>query len=99
MINISGEMRQLIDNAYADGFPCVLGTATKDGAPQISLKGSVLVLTGKPWPTGNAPSGRLWRTWPKILRWLSCTTIRKGESVGVSTAQPPLTRKELSEIM
>ena len=43
MIEITDEMRQLIDNAYADGFPCVLGTAAKDGAPQISLKGSVLV--------------------------------------------------------
>ena len=43
MINITDEMRQLIDPAYADGFCCVLGTATRDGQPQISLKGSVLV--------------------------------------------------------
>ena len=43
MINITDEMRQLIDNAYADGLTCVLGTASKDGRPQISLKGSVLV--------------------------------------------------------
>jgi predicted pyridoxine 5'-phosphate oxidase superfamily flavin-nucleotide-binding protein len=43
MINITDEMRQLIDNAYADGVPCILGTASKDGRPQISMKGSVLV--------------------------------------------------------
>ena len=43
MINITDEMRQLIDNAYADGMTCVLGTASKEGRPQISLKGSVLV--------------------------------------------------------
>jgi Pyridoxamine 5'-phosphate oxidase len=43
MINITDEMRQLIDNAYADGVPCILGSASKDGRPQISMKGSVLV--------------------------------------------------------
>jgi predicted pyridoxine 5'-phosphate oxidase superfamily flavin-nucleotide-binding protein len=43
MINITDEMRQLIDNAYTDGVPCILGSASKDGRPQISMKGSVLV--------------------------------------------------------
>ena len=43
MINIDDEMRELIDNAQADGVPCVLGTASRDGQPQISMKGSVLV--------------------------------------------------------
>ncbi len=43
MIDISGEMQQLVDNALADGFCCVVGTASGEGRPQISMKGSVLV--------------------------------------------------------
>lgn len=43
MIYITDEMRQLIDNAMAEHAPCILGTASKDGRPQISMKGSVLV--------------------------------------------------------
>ena len=43
MIYITDETRQLIDNAYAEGAPCILGTASGDGYPQISMKGSVLV--------------------------------------------------------
>lgn len=43
MINIDDEMRGLIDNCLADGFPCMVGTASRDGQPQISMKGSVLV--------------------------------------------------------
>jgi hypothetical protein len=43
MILITDEMRHLIDQAYADGVPCFLGTASGDGRPQISMKGSVLV--------------------------------------------------------
>jgi len=43
MINIDDEMRRLINNGLADGFPCMVGTATRDVQPQISMKGSVLV--------------------------------------------------------
>ena len=43
MIYINDETRELIDNAYAEGVPCILGTASGDGQPQISMKGSVLV--------------------------------------------------------
>ena len=43
MINITDDMRQLIDNALTDRESCVLGTASKDGRPQISMKGSVMV--------------------------------------------------------
>ncbi len=42
-IGITGEMRDLLNNALAEGFPCFLGTASKDGVPQISIKGSVAV--------------------------------------------------------
>ena len=42
-IAIVGEMRELITNALADGFPCIVGTASADGKPQISMRGSVAV--------------------------------------------------------
>jgi predicted pyridoxine 5'-phosphate oxidase superfamily flavin-nucleotide-binding protein len=43
MISIIGDMKEKIDRALADRLPCFVGTASKDGKPQISLKGSVLV--------------------------------------------------------
>jgi hypothetical protein len=43
VINLNDEMRQLIDRNRADGLSCLLGAASADGRPQISIKGSVLV--------------------------------------------------------
>ena len=43
MISITGEMRDLINSALADGYPCILGTASLSSRPQISPKGSVIV--------------------------------------------------------
>ena len=43
MIQLTDEMKELFDTALADGFACLVGTATKDGQPQISPKGSVMV--------------------------------------------------------
>jgi Pyridoxamine 5'-phosphate oxidase len=43
MIKMTELMRSLLDSALADGTPCLVGTATKDGHPQISPKGSVVV--------------------------------------------------------
>ena len=43
MIKLTEEMSQLFETALADGFSCLLGTASKDGQPQISPKGSVMV--------------------------------------------------------
>ena len=43
MIAITGEMRELIDAALADRVPCFIGTASKDGLPLISVRGSVMV--------------------------------------------------------
>jgi hypothetical protein len=39
---ISAKIKSLIDNAWADGFPCLLGTTGGSG-PNISPKGSMLV--------------------------------------------------------
>jgi predicted pyridoxine 5'-phosphate oxidase superfamily flavin-nucleotide-binding protein len=41
-IDMTGDM-QAIDRAHADRVVCLLGTASADGAPQISPKGSMMV--------------------------------------------------------
>jgi predicted pyridoxine 5'-phosphate oxidase superfamily flavin-nucleotide-binding protein len=43
MIKITPLMRDLLDKALADSTPCLIGTASADGHPQISPKGSVAV--------------------------------------------------------
>jgi hypothetical protein len=44
MAKIPARLQPLINAALADGAPCLVGTASPDGWPQISPKGSVLVL-------------------------------------------------------
>jgi hypothetical protein len=43
MIQIDDLMTRLIAAAFDDGVPCLVGTSTADGHPQISPKGSVAV--------------------------------------------------------
>ena len=43
MIKLVDQMRELIDNALANGSPCILATASRDGEPDIGYKGSVMV--------------------------------------------------------
>ena len=43
MIYLDDDIRQLLDNGYEEGGACILGTASREGSPQISMKGSVLV--------------------------------------------------------
>lgn len=43
MANIKDQWRGPINEALADGAPCLLGTVSDDGRPQISPKGSMLV--------------------------------------------------------
>ena len=47
MIAIEGEMREMLNSALADRMVCLVGTASKDGQPQISVKGSVSVYDGE----------------------------------------------------
>ena len=44
MIKLTEQMRELLRTASSDGTPCIVGTASKDGRPQVSPKGSVAVL-------------------------------------------------------
>jgi hypothetical protein len=43
MATIKDEWKDAINNSLADGAPCLVGTVSEDGQPQISPKGSVLV--------------------------------------------------------
>jgi predicted pyridoxine 5'-phosphate oxidase superfamily flavin-nucleotide-binding protein len=43
MIQLTQQMRDLIDPALAKGTPCLVATASKDGLPNIGYKGSVMV--------------------------------------------------------
>lgn len=46
MISIVDPMKQLIDNALANGCPCILATVSADGEPDIGYKGSMMVFAG-----------------------------------------------------
>ena len=43
MIELTDEMAQAVGNALADGTPCLMGTASKSGMPNVSYRGSVMV--------------------------------------------------------
>lgn len=43
MIQLTQQMRELIDTALARGCPCIVATASKDGMPNVGYKGSVMV--------------------------------------------------------
>jgi general stress protein 26 len=43
MIKLTDLVRDVLNSALADGTPCLVATASKDGHPQISPKGSVIV--------------------------------------------------------
>ena len=44
MIKMTDLIRNLLRTALADGVPCLVGTVSRDGKPQISPKGSLAVL-------------------------------------------------------
>ncbi len=43
MIDITEQMKELVDKNHADGWDCTVGTVDKGGQPQLSLKGSMMV--------------------------------------------------------
>ncbi len=43
MIQLTEEMRQSINNARANGTPCILATASPDGVPNAGFRGSIMV--------------------------------------------------------
>jgi general stress protein 26 len=43
MIQIIDQMRELVNNALANGCPCILASVSADGEPDIGYKGSMMV--------------------------------------------------------
>ena len=43
MIAVSDQMKELVDNALANGSPCILATVSGAGEPDIGYKGSMMV--------------------------------------------------------
>lgn len=43
MIAIVDQMKDLVNNALANGCPCILATVSGDGEPDIGFKGSMMV--------------------------------------------------------
>ncbi|PKB78212.1 MAG: hypothetical protein BZY88_19470 [SAR202 cluster bacterium Io17-Chloro-G9] len=43
MIQLTEEMRSSIDNARANGTPCILASASPDGAPNAGYRGTMMV--------------------------------------------------------
>jgi predicted pyridoxine 5'-phosphate oxidase superfamily flavin-nucleotide-binding protein len=43
MINLTQQMRELIDPALERGNPCLVATVSKDGIPNVGYKGSMMV--------------------------------------------------------
>ncbi len=43
MAEINGKYNQPLENALADGTPCLVGTVSADNRPEVSPKGSVIV--------------------------------------------------------
>jgi hypothetical protein len=44
VIEITDEMRAVVDGAFGRGLSCVIATASVDGVPGIGFKGSMIVL-------------------------------------------------------
>src|SRR5215475_9769199 len=43
MISINDQMKEMVNNALANGSPCILASVSADGEPDIGYKGSMMV--------------------------------------------------------
>src|SRR5713226_305255 len=46
-VELTEEMAQHVNNAFTNRIPCVLATASAEGAPDIGFKGSMMVFDGE----------------------------------------------------
>lgn len=69
MIKMTDEMREFIDNCLANGMPCILATVSKDGQPNTSYRGSMMVFDDERlayWDRGKRQSVQDIEENPKI---------------------------------
>jgi hypothetical protein len=72
MIKLTDEIRSALNSALADGTPCLVATSTKDGHPQISVKGSVVVFNDDTlcyWERSNRSSLSRLKENPHVAIW------------------------------
>ena len=72
MIQLTDEIRSALNSALADGTPCLVATSTKDGHPQISVKGSVVVFDDKTlcyWERSHRSSKARLNENPHVAIW------------------------------
>ena len=92
MINLTDEMVSRLDSALADGYSCLVGTASKDGEPQISPKGSVMAFnrdTLAYWERAKRSALDNVAENPQVVVYYAHAADRVG---GGSTAGQPCTR-------
>ena len=87
MIDIDDEMRELIDNALANGTPCILATASPTGEPGVGLRGSMMVFNSDSLAYWSAPSARALSISGPTQKWLSCTATPSPGRPGSSTVK------------
>ena len=70
MIKLTGEMRELVNNARESGNPCIVATASLDGTPNCGYIGTVLALDDSSFVyrdrTGRTPLEHIEES-PKVL--------------------------------
>ena len=70
MIKLTGEMRELVNNARESGNPCIVATASPDGTPNCGYIGTVLALDESSFVyrdrTGRTPLEHIEEN-PKVL--------------------------------
>jgi hypothetical protein len=72
MIKLTDQIRSVLNSALADGTPCLVATSTKDGHPQISVKGSVVVFSDDTlcyWERSNRSSLSRLHENPHVAIW------------------------------
>jgi len=81
MVKLTPQIGEILDNALADGTACLVGTASKDGHPQISPKGSVAMYDDHTlcyWERSNRSSIARLRENPHVVIYYRNAT-RAGE--------------------
>jgi general stress protein 26 len=69
MIHLTAEMSDLINNALANGTPCILATASSSGQPTMSYRGSFMVFDHESlayWDRGKRLSVEHMQSNPKV---------------------------------
>ena len=70
MIHLTEEMRDHIDNALANMTPCILATASPDGAANVGFRGSMMVFDEETlafWDRGKGSSLGYVEDNPKVM--------------------------------